>query len=197
VTLFGGPPGSTPLDPDDQAGLIPTWIATREDLNKAEQENIARAVVGLRGNRWTTKRLTQRWIRDVHRRMLEDVWEWAGDYRLRDLNIGVPWEHVSTSIEALLGDIKAQIEGQVFPPDEIAVRFHHRLVSIHPFRNGNGRHARLFADFVAEMQGRPRFEWGGVDLVHAGTGRDQYLGALKQADNQGDYDELLAFARQA
>jgi Fic-DOC domain mobile mystery protein B len=196
LSLFGGPPRSTPLDPDDLVGLIPTWIATQGDLNKAEQENIARAVVGFRGTRWTTKRLTQPWIKDVHHRMLEDVWEWAGDYRRRDLNIGVPWEQISVSVETLLRDVEAQIQGQSWPPDEIAIRFHHRLVWIHPFRNGNGRHARLFADFVAEMQSRPRFEWGGaVDLIHEGSGRDRYLAALRRADAQGEYDELLAFAR--
>jgi Fic-DOC domain mobile mystery protein B len=127
--------------------------------------------------------------------MFDDVWEWAGDYRLRDLNIGVEWEHVGVSVEALLRDVEEQIKGKAWPPDEIAVRFHHRLVSIHPFRNGNGRHARLYADFVAEMQGRPRLEWGGADLVNASAQREQYLGALRRADGDGLYDELLAFAR--
>lgn len=195
LSFFDGPPGSTPLEPGEQEDLIPTWIASRGDLNSAEQDNIARAVAWARGSNWKPTDVTQAWLKDLHRRMFADVWRWAGAYRSHDTNVEVPWHQIPVAIEDLLRDMLAQIGG-TWSSDEIAVRFHHRLVAIHPFPNGNGRHARLAADVLVEALGEKRFSWGaGVGPVTAHEARGEYLAALRAADQEGDIQRLLRFAR--
>lgn len=195
MSIFDGPVGSTPLEPDEQQGLIPTWIATRGDLNSAEQANIAAATGWVRGRRWQPRDITQERLKDLHRRMFADVWRWAGTYRRRDTDIGVAWFEIPEAVEVLVSDVHAQIGG-TWSPDEVAVRFHHRLVSIHPFANGNGRHARLAADVLVEALGEDRFSWGaGAQLADAGVARDEYLTALRAADRDGDCQRLRRFAR--
>jgi Fic-DOC domain mobile mystery protein B len=195
VSVFDGPPGSTPLEPGEQDDLIPTWIASRGDLNSAEQENIARGVAWVRRFSWKPSDITQAWLKDLHRRMFADVWRWAGVYRSHDTNVGGPWLQIPVALEDLVRDMLAQIGG-AWSSDEVAVRFHHRLVSIHLFPNGNGRHARLAADVLVEALGEKRFGWGvGTTLVDAGEARSEYLAALRTADQEGDYRRLLRFAR--
>lgn len=199
TSIFEGPPGSTPIEPDDQEQLIPTWIATRSDLNSAEQGNIALATTWVFGRTWRAEDVvTQEWLKNLHRRMLGEVWQWAGGYRSREANIGEAPTLIAVALETLLADVRAQIADDstlAWPPDEIAVRFHHRLVSIHPFVNGNGRHARLAADVLTVSLGRPRFSWrGDSDLSEAGVVRDEYIAALRAAD-QGVMAPLFLFAR--
>jgi Fic-DOC domain mobile mystery protein B len=197
--IFEGAAGSTPLEPQDQEALVPTWIATKGELNGAEQRNIAVASAWLFGRSWEIGDLTQRWLKTLHRRMFEDVWRWAGKYRLKDTNIGLPWAQIQVSVGELILDLRSQtgdMEGHPWSADEVAVRFHHRLVSIHPFTNGNGRHARLVADALVVTLGRTRFAWGaGARFSSEGPARDEYLAALQLADREGDYGPLLAFAR--
>lgn len=198
--LFGEPDGATPLDHDDRLGLLRTDIATREELNQAEAENIAAALQWAFSSRRTLPRfLTQAEIKTLHRRMFGDVWRWAGDLRRRETNIGVEPYRIATELESLLRDVQAQTadaERLAYPADELAVRFHHRLVSIHLFPNGNGRHARLAADVVVVSLGRPRFSWGSSGhLAEAFGMRNRYLAALRAADRDRAYEPLLEFAR--
>lgn len=199
--LFDEPEGATPLDPDQAQQLIPSWVATRADLNAVERENISRAVAWASSrNGPKTLQLLMRdsMMRDLHARMFGDVWKWAGQYRLHDTNIGASWPYVPTQVHDLLADVTAQAGDRAALPwseDEIAIRFHHRLVAIHPFPNGNGRHARLAADLLATALGRPVFTWGARDLSLAGTAREVYLAALRVADESRDYASLVKFAR--
>lgn len=194
--VFDGPPGSTPIEPDDREGLIPTWVATRADLNSAEQENISQAVVWLGGRRWKLSDIDAKWLTGLHRRMFGHVWTWAGSFRRVDTNVGIPWAEVPSAVEELIRDVRAQVEQQAWSPDEIAVRFHHRLAFIHPFPNGNGRNARLAADVLVEALGRTRFDWGaGRELTSTGETRARYISALRHADQEGEIQLLLAFAR--
>lgn len=190
--LFDGPEHSTPLTPEEMRDLIPAYIAYRSELNEAEQENIARALA------WALSRkrdlLSEKFIRDFHRRMLGDVWKWAGKFRASERNLGIPFYEIPVAVRQLLDDTKAWIEYNTYTPDEIAVRFHHRLVQIHPFANGNGRHARLMADFLIVRLGREQFSWGRASLHDAGAMRKRYIAALQTADNH-DIRPLLAFAR--
>jgi len=186
--------GATPLDPDEAEGLIPTHISTREELNRLEQENIVAAMQWLNTSR-PASILDEAFIRNLHRRMFGRVWKWAGRFRDSDKNIGVPREHVDVELRKLCEDTKVQIEHQSYAPDEIAYRFHHRLVSIHPFPNGNGRHARLLTDLLLEkLLHRPPFTWGGMRGVPEGEVRAAYLDALRAAD-RGDYGRLAGFVR--
>ena len=183
---------ATPLTPEEIRDLIPAHIAYRRELNEAEQENIVRA------QEWALKRrrdpLTEKFVKDLHRQMLGEVWRWAGKFRTSERNIGIAWWEIAVALRQLLDDAKAWMEFNTYPPDEIAVRFHHRLVQIHAFPNGNGRHARLMADLLAMRLGRDRFSWGRESLRDGGAMRRSYIAALQAADEH-DFDALLAFAR--
>ncbi len=199
--LFDEPDGATPLDANDAGGLIPTWVATRGDLNAAEQENIAKAIAwasSRRGPGAMAALLTDESMRNLHRHMFGDVWRWAGSYRRSDTNMGAHWPDVPIQVHDLLADVLVQTEDPdrlPWPPDELAVRFHHRLVVIHPFPNGNGRHSRLAADLLVAALGRPVFTWGARDLSEKGAARAAYLDALHRADKTQEFEPLVAFAR--
>jgi Fic-DOC domain mobile mystery protein B len=185
------PPGATPIDSDEAAGLIPSHLTLQRELNEFEEANILLATERLFARRRGDP-LDERFIREVHRRMFGQTWRWAGKFRMTDKNIGASWDQISTRLRQLVGDVRAQIEHRAFPIDEIAARFHHRLVAVHAFPNGNGRHARMMADLLLmDLDGR-RFEWGRDSLVPAGDLRSRYIAALRCAD-EGDYRPLLRF----
>jgi len=195
MTLFTTGDGNTPLSPEEQNELLPD-LATKEELNEWERQNILEAY------RWAVSRrnlrrldpLTEAYIRELHRRMFDQTWKWAGKYRSTEKNIGIPHFQIRESLSTLLGDARYWLEHQTFDPDEIAVRLHHRLVWIHPFANGNGRHARLIADILIQRQGRPAFAWGRADIMRPGDLRSRYIHALRAAD-QNDVTLILEFAR--
>jgi Fic-DOC domain mobile mystery protein B len=189
-----GDDATTPLTAEEQRDLKLSHIAFKHELNEAEQENIARA------QHWALARsvryeiLTEQFILELHRRMLGQVWKWAGTFRRTERNVGIDWWLIPTSLRTLLDDVKAWIEYNTYSMDEIAVRFHHRLVAIHPFANGNGRHARLMADLLILRLGGDRFTWGRASLREASETRRRYIAALRVADSH-DLIDLLAFAR--
>lgn len=191
------PAGATPLDADELASLIPAHLTTQAELNEWEQLNIGE------GDKWARRQrkdiLGEDFLRQLHRRMFGETWKWAGEFRKSDKNIGVDWRYIGVELKKLFDDVRYQIEHATFAADEIAVRFHHRLVAIHAFPNGNGRHARLMADLLAERLGQPRFTWGSRRLVNesltdASPVRRDYIAALQAADAR-DIAPLLAFAR--
>ncbi|MEN9424460.1 MAG: hypothetical protein RL122_1843 [Pseudomonadota bacterium] len=190
---FEYPLGATPLDPDEAQGLLPTHITTQGELNVWEQTNI------LQGELWAARQfkrelLDEAFIRELHRRMFDQTWRWAGTFRSSDKNIGVDWLQIAMQLRNLLDNTRYQVEHQVFSADELAVRFHHQLVVIHPFPNGNGRHARLMADLLVQRLGMPRFSWGSESLIGTSGVRSAYLEALRAADRH-KIELLLAFAR--
>ncbi|MGC1872430.1 MAG: mobile mystery protein B [Acidobacteriaceae bacterium] len=195
MTLFTTGEGNTPLSPDEQADLIPN-LATKEELNQWERENIIVAYSWALNPRTLARAnaLSEPYIREVHRRMFDQTWRWAGLYRTTEKNIGIPHHQIREQLAILIGDTSYWIEHGTFSADEIAIRLHHRLVFIHPFANGNGRHARLMADVLAKLQGRPEFTWNGADMVAQGNIRRGYIEALQAAD-RNDIGPLLTFAR--
>ncbi|HYL14863.1 MAG TPA: mobile mystery protein B [Terriglobales bacterium] len=138
--------------------------------------------------------MSEKFVHELHRRMLGDVWRWAGKFRTSERNLGIAFYEIPVALRQLLDDTKAWIEYKAYPPDEIAARFHHRLVQIHPFPNGNGRHARLMADLLVMRLGGERFSWGSANLQDASAVRQRYIAALQAADDH-DIGPLLAFAR--
>ena len=186
------PAGATPLDADELASLIPGHITTEVELNEWEQLNI------VQGDSWARKQrreiLNEGFLRQLHKQMFGETWRWAGEFRKSDKNIGIDWLKIGVELRKLLDDVRYQIEHGSFAADEIAVRLHHRLVVIHPFPNGNGRHARLLADLVVQRLGQPRFSWGSRNLVDASETRQCYIAALQAAD-VSDMGPLMAFAR--
>ena len=154
--------GQTPLDEEEKDGLLISTITTRSELDEFEQNNIEKAI------QWTLTRkfrkdeiLTEEFIKLVHKKMYGEVWAWAGKFRKTNKNIGVDRHQVPTQLRLLLDDCKYWIANGTYPPDEIAVRFKHRIVSIHCFSNGNGRHSRMMGDLIIEkIFGQPVFTWG-------------------------------------
>ncbi len=183
---------ATPLSDEEREGLIPSYITLRSELNEAEQANIQEA------ENWALKRkrdvLDERFLDGLHKRMFGRVWRWAGEYRRTGKNVGVEAYRIPTELRALIDDCRYWIENGTYDPDEIAARFHHRLVWIHPYPNGNGRHARLATDLLLIAMGRKRFPWGSASLVDPGYTRKAYVAALRSADRH-DIAPLLAFVR--
>jgi Fic-DOC domain mobile mystery protein B len=194
--LFQEPPDATALSPAEREGLLQTWITTRAELNRAEEENIAS------GANWARRRravdaidlLSDDFSKLLHKQMLGDVWGWAGTYRLRETNIGISPPQIPIELRILFDDARYWLQYKTFSRDEFAVRVHHRLVVIHPFPNGNGRHTRLMADLLVERLGGESFTWGGGGLSDVGQLRASYIAALKAADSH-DIGPLLGFAR--
>jgi Fic-DOC domain mobile mystery protein B len=188
--------GQTPLDEEEKDGLLIPTIATHGELNEFEQQNIEQAVQWTIGRSFKPEQVfTEDFVRTVHKRMYADVWAWAGEFRKTNKNIGVDKWQIPSDLKYLLDDARYWHENNTYPPDEIAIRFKHRLVSIHCFPNGNGRHSRLMADIIIEkIYKQPVFSWGAINLSSEGDPRKAYLKAVKAAD-KGDYSLLLAFAR--
>lgn len=188
--------GQTPLDEDEKDGLLIPTIATREELDEFEQQNIEEAV------QWVFSRsvkaetiLTEKFICNLHKRMFGDVWAWAGKFRKTDKNLGIDKWQIPVALKNLCDDTFFWIQNEIFTADEIALRFKHRIVSIHCFPNGNGRHSRLMADvIISKVYKMPLFSWGTDDLVNEGEARSNYLNAVRAADD-GSFELLVRFAR--
>jgi Fic-DOC domain mobile mystery protein B len=183
---------NTPLEAEEREQLIPSYITLRRELNEAEQINIAGAA------KWVSTRkrdvLDEKFLRNLHTQMFGKVWKWAGQYRTTPRNIGVDAYRIPMDVAQAIDDAKFWISNDTYSPDEIAVRFSHRLVAIHPFPNGNGRFSRMVGDLLAQQLGQPRFSWGSANLVDPNETRKAYVAALRAADAH-DFDALIAFAR--
>jgi Fic-DOC domain mobile mystery protein B len=191
---FEYPEGATPLDLDEAQGLLLPHIGTRGELDRWEQENISEAEDAVFRRRQRDV-LTEKYACTLHKKMFGNVWRWAGTFRRSQKNIGIEWMQIPVALRQLFDEVNGWLEYGAFPPDEIAARFHHRLVAIHAFPNGNGRHGRLMADILlVHLLGQERFSWGQENLTNAGDCRRHYIEALRAAD-QHDYGLLLAFVR--
>jgi Fic-DOC domain mobile mystery protein B len=184
--------GHTALSEEDRQGLIPSHIATRGELFDAEQTNIAEAL--FRRAPSPDQLLDDRYLRDLHRAMFGNVWKWAGQYRRRETNIGIEPNEIPVAVRTLVDDARSWIEHGAYEADELSVRFHHGLVAVHPFANGNGRHGRIAVDYLALAVGRERFTWGAGLDVDTDELRATYRRSLQRAD-AGEIADLVAFAR--
>ena len=191
--LLNDPPGATPLDPDEMEGLKFQHVTTRGQLDHLEQANIEEGLLWL-SKRKNTDILTDAYVRRLHEKLFGEVWQWAGKYRLTEKNIGIDPVHIGVELRNLLDDVRYWTENGTYDPLEAAARFHHRLVQIHVFPNGNGRHARIMADeLLQKIYKEEPIDWlKGEDLQNAGARRHSYLEALRAADT-GNYDPLMEF----
>jgi Fic-DOC domain mobile mystery protein B len=193
--LFGGTDGQTPLDPDESKSLIPDHIITRGQLDQWELENIAEA------DRWTRTRpprseqlLSEIYLRRLHKRMFSKTWRWAGTFRRSDKNIGIDWRQVPVRLNQLLENLRYRLENGETDTDALATEFHHQLVFIHPFPNGNGRWSRMATDLLLESLGAEPFSWGANDKQPMDEIRDRYIAALREGD-RGNLQPLAEFTR--
>lgn len=190
------PLGSTALSEEEKEGLLIPTVILRRDLDRFEQANIQQArLFYANHSRSVDWLLSREGVRMVHRRMFDQVWTWAGTYRRTGKNIGVDPERIQVDLETLLADTRFWLANETYPPEELCVRFKHRLVYIHCFPNGNGRHARYMADLlISKAFDEPMFSWGGDILGRNPELRRTYIMALRAAD-AGDIEPLLEFAR--
>jgi Fic-DOC domain mobile mystery protein B len=188
--------GQSPLDEDEKEGLLVKTISTRGELDEFEQANIQEAIEWTLKNKFTKDEiLTEDFVLLVHKKMFYEVWEWAGSKRKTNKNIGVDKFQISTELKILVEDCTYWVDNKTFSSDEIAIRFSHRLVKIHVFPNGNGRHSRLMADIlISNLFDKPVFTWGRTDLSKGGGVRKKYLEAIYNAD-KGHLQPLIDFAR--
>lgn len=187
------PPAVAPLDHDELQGLKHPHVNSRGTLDYLEAENIRKAI------KWAFDQkhknlITSEFIRKLHRRMFGDVWKWAGQYRKTEKNIGIIAWNISTAVYELCHDVQAQVSHKSYPPDELAARFHFKLVYIHPFPNGNGRLGRVMTDLLLASLGEPHFTWGNKDLTQQNDTREKYIRALRAADEH-NYKPLFDFVR--
>ena len=187
------PGGATPLDPDEMEGLRFSHVSTRGELDQLEQANIVDGMAWLKKQK-SPDVLTERFACDLHKQLFDKVWKWAGSFRRTEKNIGVDPIQIAIQLRQLLEDARFWIENDTYPPKELAARFHHKLAYIHPFPNGNGRHARIMADaLLTKLMDEPEIDWaGGYSLESMNERRDQYIAALRAADGH-DYTDLLDF----
>lgn len=188
--------GQTPLNEEEKRGLKIKTITTHGELDEHEQRNIEKAVAWTIGKKFSSQKiLTEQFILQLHKKMFSEVWEWAGSFRLSEKNIGVPFIMIGIKLRQLLDDTKYWIEHKIYPADEIAIRFKHRLVNIHCFPNGNGRHSRIMADIIIEsIFDRKIFSWHYSNMVKAGEVRSKYIAAIREGD-KGNIKPLIEFAR--
>jgi Fic-DOC domain mobile mystery protein B len=188
--------GQTPLNEEEKEGLRIPSITTREELDEFEQLNIEKAIQWTFGKKLKAEQLySEKFIKELHMRMYGDVWKWAGKYRTSEKNLGIKSYLVAVELKQLVDDALFWHENNTYDPDEMALQFKHRLVSIHCFANGNGRHSRLMADLIIEkLYNSKFFSWGSANLVKATVARNNYIQAVRKADNN-DIQPLIAFAK--
>lgn len=187
------PDGATQLDPDEIEGLLFKHVSTRGELDELEQANIQEGLA------WLAKQknpdvFSEAFVVKLHKQLFGQVWAWAGIFRRTEKNIGIDPFQISVNLRMLLDDARYWVEYGTFQPIELAARFHHRLVQIHLFPNGNGRHARIMADCIlTKLLNETEIDWaGGHRLESMNVRRSAYIAALRQAD-RGDYAALLEF----
>lgn len=191
--VMDAPDGATPLDPDELEGLKLPHIETRGELDQVEQQNIQEGYNWLARQRKYKDFVSEVFLKALHKNLLGSVWSWAGQFRKSEKNIGIDPLHISVELRNLLDDAKFWIDNNTYSREEFAARFHHRLVKIHPFPNGNGRHARIMTDVILEKElGVEPINWGADSLITDGEHRDRYINALRAAD-KNDYRSLIEF----
>jgi len=188
--------GQTPLEEDEKEGLLIKSITTHGELDEHEQLNIEKSIEwSLRTKFKTDHILTEEFIKKLHKKMLDEVWAWAGEFRRSERNIGVDWIRIGTELKYLLDDTKFWIENKTYSPDETSIRFKHRLVNIHCFPNGNGRHSRIMADIIIEsIFEKEAFTWNNSHMAKPDETRKKYISAMREG-NQGNIEPLIEFAR--
>ncbi len=192
MNIFETDDNSTPLTEEEKQQLKAKWITTRSELNELETKGIADAEIWLLKNKKDI--LSETFIKTLHKKMFGDIWKWAGTFRTTERNIGVAPYEIQPKLRILLDDTKFWIANKTYPEKEIAIRFHHRLVQIHPFPNGNGRISRIMADLIMNNLGLDNLDWGSGNLTEISKLRTKYISALQEADN-GDYTKLIDFVK--
>lgn len=190
MNIFETDDNSTPLTEEEKDGLKLKWITNRKELNELETKGIIDAELWLLTNKRNI--LNETFIKTLHKKMFGKIWKWAGKFRITERNIGVVPYQIQPNLKVLFDDINYWIDNKTFSQKEIAIRFHHRLVAIHPFVNGNGRISRIMADLLIQKLGLPKFLWGSYNLSEISEIRKKYISALKLAD-KGNYSELIKF----
>jgi len=183
-----------------------------EELQKREAIGVIRASRFIRKYAHSHKPITFATVREIHKEIFKDAWpEIAGKYRDEEIKITgshhLPPHHtrilaeIETAEPELAGRlIKLSVaEGWLFNPKNItdktmeiidgiietAAWLHHKTTHIHPFREGNGRTARLAANLILE-----RYGLVGISIRIEKENKNRYRQALAQIDKENDFEPL-------
>jgi Fic-DOC domain mobile mystery protein B len=187
--------GSTPLDHDQIKGIRFAHLTTMGELDELEDENIQRGLEWLNHQK-TKDYLSIEFLCKLHEKLFGEVWKWAGKFRTVEVNISKYRHHdVRPQLHNFFEDIKLWISGGKMSWDEISAEMHHRLVTIHPFPNGNGRTTRIFTEYVQKRNQQQVTSWGSTRKIDQKKRRDDYIKALRLADI-GDFRALIDFMKE-
>jgi fido (protein-threonine AMPylation protein) len=182
--------GQTPIDESIRKELKPKHVQDMPELYELESENIA---LGISWSKSTSKShldyLT--WL-ELHKHMLYDIWKFAGVIRMKEL--ANPDFHMSFYIRPSLLDLERDLKTWIkfnHPPQEMMARFHERLLTIHPFLDGNGRWSRVLTEFMCERLGFDQPTWGSKTISADEERRNKYIAAVKKARHEGDHTDLM------
>jgi Fic-DOC domain mobile mystery protein B len=127
--------GQTPIDEDEKEGLLIATITTNGELDEFERQNIEDALQWVIGGKFKTRDVfSEKFICNLHQRMFGNVWEWAVEFRKTDQNIGTDKFQIPIELKVVCDNTLYWMEHETYPAEEIAIRFKHRIVSIHCFQ---------------------------------------------------------------
>jgi len=183
---------ATPLDDISGLKLPSDKVYTIQDIYIHEANNIAQSILKYLSAPPSKKLapFSYEWLSTLHKDMFGDVWDWAGKFRQVELSIGIKAYQIPIALKELVDDIAFWEENKTFDIYETAARIHHRAVQIHPFKNGNGRWSRMLANIYLLQHGSMPVKWQEEELAKVNPKRDEYIQALKDADD-GDYENLI------
>ncbi|MBT3984304.1 MAG: mobile mystery protein B [Bacteriovoracaceae bacterium] len=189
--LFYNRDGQTPVDESIRKDLIPDHINDMTELYESEIENIA---LGIEWAKTTKKNHRDyfTWL-EVHKHMFNDVWKFAGNTRKVELNnpdFLMPYE-ILPQLKDLQENLIFWLENKTFDDRELMARVHERLLTIHPFKDGNGRWARLLVNMICEKQNIEVPSWG-KEIKEDDKRRSIYISAVKKARKDDDYAHLIS-----
>jgi len=165
------------------------------ELDELEDLNIQKGLEWLNRQK-DPNYLSTEFICKLHEKLFGDVWKWAGKYRTAEVNISkYRYYDVAPQLKNLFEDAKLWIQHGKMSWEEISEEMHKRLVTIHPFTNGNGQTTRIYVEYVQKRnnQGIPRWM---ASMSHSpAKRRDKYIQALRSAD-KGDFGPLIEFMKE-
>lgn len=193
--------GTTLIEDDEKIGLR-LLINTRGELNIAEAKGIDTATFKYLKSKRKLKPnnlLKDSFAKRFHKELFGEVWDWAGKYRKVATMPGIDWHQIPVQLNQLMQNTSTQIsflhdQSDSTKKEKLVAEFAYKLVWIHPFRNGNGRWSRAYADLLSDSLDIERFSWG--SSIASEHERHLYMvNALGTADISGNIEEFLAWAK--
>ena len=189
--LFKDRGGQTPLPPELQKGLISKNVQTIGELDEYEEQNIAEGMVWLEDSNANSLNYSF-WLR-LHKKLFGNVWNWAGEIRSHDLgNADFLYpEKVRPALMQLIGDAEYWFKNDTYPKKETIARIHEKLLTIHPFANGNGRWSRILTEYICKQNKIDIPKWNLKSKDDPQKRRKEYIEAVELARHKRQFLKLI------